>query len=144
MAKAEGIPPTASVASVGPGIRYVGEHAYCLSGTYGAAISDQVVLSFTSGSGYIIADFVVNQFVKPSDPDDFDLTLALISFNGEQVANILVGVAQAEGWNRTISQGFQKLIIPPFTDVLVTLRGHSDDSDDLGTVTMTGRVYGAA
>ena len=137
------VQPAASVAATGLGVRYIGDHAYCISGTYGAAQSDQVVLSFTSGSGYIIAEFVVNQFVKPDDPDDFDLTLALISFNGEQVANMLVGTAQAEGWNRTPSQGFQKLVIPPFTDVLVTLRGHSDDSDDLGTVTMTGRVYGA-
>lgn len=136
------VQPEASVAQTGKGIRYIGTHAYCLSGTYGAATSDQIVLSFTSGSGYIDAEFTVNQFVKPDDPDDFDLTLALISFNGSQVANMLVGTAQAEGWNRTPSQGFQKLIIPPFTEVLVTLRGHSTDSDDLGTVTMTGRVYG--
>ena len=134
-------PTNYQFAGTGLGIRYIGQHCYGYSGTFGAATSDQVALSFISGSGYILADFVVNQFVKPDDPDDFDLTLAIIKFNGEQVASMLVGTAQAEGWNRTPSQGFQKIVIPPYTDVLVTLRGHSDDADDLGTVTMTGRVY---
>ena len=138
----EAVRPNASIASTGLGLRYIGsgaeQHAYAISGGLGADPSDQVALSFTSGSGYILAEFTVNQFVNPANPADFDHTLGIIKFNGEQVANMLCGTTEVD----MPSQGFIKIIIPPFTEVLVTLRSASTDADDIGTVVMAGRVYG--
>ena len=60
MAKAEGIPPTASVASVGPGIRYIGNWAYAFSGDItdaGSGSAATTLLDFTSGTGLIVARF---------------------------------------------------------------------------------------
>jgi len=61
MAKAEGIPPTASVASAGPGLRYIGEHCYAYSGTQTTDGSnwsaDTVLLDFTSGTGFLKVKF---------------------------------------------------------------------------------------
>ena len=53
------VPPEASVASTGKGIRYVGNWAYAHSGSVtnvdtGAA-AQTTILDFTSGSGFIVA-----------------------------------------------------------------------------------------
>ena len=50
------IPVSASVASTGPGIRYIGDHAYGYSGVITQSTSFQNYFNFTSGAGYIVAD----------------------------------------------------------------------------------------
>ena len=52
----EAVPANASVASTGLGIRYIGEHAYALSGIErdaGTGGANTTLLNFTSGAGYI-------------------------------------------------------------------------------------------
>ena len=56
MPETDVIPTSASVASTGKGIRYIGDHAYAYSGavvTGGGGSADGTVLEFTTGSGYI-------------------------------------------------------------------------------------------
>ena len=77
MAKAEGLPPTASVASVGPGINYIANWAYAYSGsvtTGGAASADTTYLNFTTGSGFIIAQFQFIETYSASADRYIDLT----------------------------------------------------------------------
>ena len=58
MPETDVIPTSASVASTGLGIRYIGDYAYCLSGTFDANTNQQTVLDFTSGAGFIRAEFL--------------------------------------------------------------------------------------
>ena len=57
----EPIQPSANVAATGLGIRYIGEHCYALSGQFGTGDVQSLttMLNFSTGSGYIIADWTV-------------------------------------------------------------------------------------
>jgi len=134
MAEAEGIPPTASVASVGPGIRYLGkEHCYAYSGVINAS-GETTYLEFTSGSGYILAK--IQAVTDQANGDDFNIKFYL--------NDIVVGVAHAFFYsNSTYVLGAAKwdLIIPPFTEVKITIQ--NINSADEWAVMLTGRVYDA-
>ena len=57
MPEPDTIPVSASIASTGPGIRYIGDYAYANSGWLAVATgADTVLLDFTSGAGMIKAD----------------------------------------------------------------------------------------
>ena len=57
MPETDTIPVSASVASTGLGIRYIGDWAYANSGWLSVATgADTVLLDFTSGAGMIKAD----------------------------------------------------------------------------------------
>ena len=132
------VPSTASIASTGKGIRYIGEHCYALSGEFAASSTDEVTsLSFTSGSGYITARFIFYGYVHPTDPATGLTGSCKINFN-----DITVGILTVD----TLSEGtpvFTDLIIPPDTLVNVLLKPASQAASLDGFVTMTGRVYGA-
>ena len=54
------IPVSASVASTGPGIRYIGDHAYA-NNNASATDTETTILEFTTGTGYIIGEFNFNK-----------------------------------------------------------------------------------
>jgi len=139
MAKAEGIPPTASVASVGPGLRYLGtNHCYAYSGNVGVDNTTTTLLEFTTGSGYIVANikfaYVDSNFLGA---EDFFYKIRL---NGLMVFGLIVDQAK-------ISSGLMDweldLIIPPFTDFLATASNESDTDSRNQAAKFTGRVYDA-
>ena len=138
MAKAEGIPPTASVASVGPGIRYLGKHwAYAYSGAVsnpaGGEGSKTTLLDFTSGSGLIRSK--VEFGVEWSGSDDVYLVMSL---NGLDIFN--VNYKNPEGQAALTGQPFY-ILIPPETRFVMTW-GIDNVTKD-GFAMLTGRVYDA-
>ena len=56
MPETDTIPVSASIASTGKGIRYIGDHAYAYSGAVALdnTTDENTYLEFTSGSGYIV------------------------------------------------------------------------------------------
>ena len=60
MPETDTIPVSAGIASTGKGIRYIGDHCYAYSGTFQAATSAATMLSFTTGSGFIVGEFTFN------------------------------------------------------------------------------------
>ena len=62
MPETDVIPTSASVASTGPGIRYIGDHCYAMSGaitsTGSATGADTSYLNFVTGTGYIVAKII--------------------------------------------------------------------------------------
>ena len=131
MAEAEGIPPTASVASVGPGINYVGSWVYAYSGTIpdgGSGSAASTLLSFTSGAGLIVSQ------------------LSMIT-NSESNANVYIdlqlnGSSVFKGLSDDVPSLYGpfpvEIMIPPFTEVV--LKWGSSGSFIM-TATLTGRVY---
>jgi len=139
MAEAEGIPPTASVASVGPGIRYAGKWVYAYSGliAIGQASPETSMLNFETGSGIIKGTIQAAQGNERSD-NDMRFT---ISFNGDIVAQLLHG-GDTQYWAGSFDNGML-IIVPPFTTINITGYNLTSGTTRDSVATLTGRVYDA-
>ena len=141
MAEAEGIPPTASVASVGPGIRYAGKWVYAYSGTFAALDSFQEFLSFSSGSGIIVGKFVMTAFARTAPTiGDGEITVGQILMNNEIAFSGHIGSPAPADMPMLV---IVPILIPPETKVVVQLIGASADVNHIATVNLVGRVYDA-
>ena len=138
MLEAEGIPPTASVASVGKSLRYLGEHCYAYSGLYAASQTAQTVLDFTTGAGYIVATFQLNGNVD-DDSGGFVGAFSVISFNEITIA-VIKTASSAEDSPTTVAI---PLVVPPFTRLQASIDSSTDSADAWGSLIFTGRVYDA-
>jgi len=142
MPQTDVIPTSASVASTGLGIRYVGNWAYAYSGVI-VIDNDpaQTMFDFTSGSGLIVASFSFSTADSDYGVGSKNIGYTL-KFN-----NIIV----FEQFSSTDSDGTliydgsafpQRIIIPPETQV--ELLGFTNDPNNIDCYAMlTGRVYGA-
>ena len=140
MAEPDVIPTSASIASTGQSIRYIGEHAYALSGLIAANTADQEALNFTSsGGGYIYGYIQLNGAVDDDSPAATALTSLRVTFNGIGVFILVTG----DGAHRSSRSVRQKIVIPPDTAVVAILDSESIAADKYSSVVLTGRVYGA-
>jgi len=131
MAEAEGIPPTASTASTGLSIRYVGNWAYAFSGIVEVTNTGADLLNFTTGGGLIVATWRPCRF-----DDDADNIQYFTFFNGLNV----MGLINTHAESSDQSQNY-KLLIPPFTHVQVTGDNKSSGTGHNVGMVMVGRVY---
>ena len=138
MPETDTIPVSASVASTGLGIRYIGDHCYAYSGTFGNIAAGSTLLDFTSGSGYIVGKFVFNGAVRFAYANNGAITAWQLSFNDE----VVILCKTESGDNDTPMQSFQKVIIPPYTRVVLKVDSEEDNAAELLTATFAGRVYG--
>ena len=124
------VQPAASVAATGLGIRYIGEHAYALSGAQvdgGTGGPNTTLLDFTTGSGYIKGKIDFSNESSGGADIYFRVT-----FNGAQAVNLKEGSA-------TIVPMRFDILIPPRTHVVVSWGAASSFS---GNCFLSGRVYG--
>ena len=134
MTEADVIQPSASIASTGLGIRYIGDYAYAYSGTIevtGTTV-EIPMLEFTSGSGLIQAELRFMSVEAGGNDLNFFLYL-----NSELVGTNSINSAK-DFYHEAI-----KIIVPPFT--LVEAKGLNIDTSTGrdSTAIFTGRVYGA-
>ena len=129
------IPVSASTASTGKGIRYISNWAYGYSGVVGAAQTPEPLLDFTSGSGFILAQFQLVAAVEVSDNFEFIMTLNDIEVYKQRLTNTV----------QLYPYGFEpiQLLLPPQTAYKATLANLTSDTSRDWCLTMTGRVYGA-
>tara|TARA_Y100000310_G_scaffold249003_1_gene254999 strand:+ start:200 stop:622 length:423 start_codon:yes stop_codon:yes gene_type:complete len=138
MAEAEGMPPTASVASVGPRINYIGGHCYAYNN---ASMSTDVntVLSFTTGEGYIQGVIELTgpvSFTSGGVPSG-DVVGLRIKFN-----DVVIAYIKSETSNEDMQiPSYLNVIIPPYTQVDCAFVNGSTASAYVQSVSMTGRVY---
>ena len=137
MTEADVIQPSASIASPGLGIRYIGQHCYAYSGGITVNNETKTALEFTTGAGLCSVLFYhsgIFAYVGATK------TLQMkISFNDNVVifASRLTSATQS-----IIDIDPIPAIIPPLTNVKVEVI--SDNAADIPHyVSMTGRVYGA-
>ena len=108
MPETDTIPVSASVASTGLGIRYIGEHCYAYSGTIEPG-GEATALNFTTGSGYIVGRFEMNADFKGGGGNDYAVKIKFnentIVFEQDIANNWLAGDNEFH------------IIIPPFTIV---------------------------
>ena len=139
MAKAEGIPPTASTVVPGLSLNYVGDWVYGISGVVAIDNTEASALEGTTGSGIIVGTVQLNNPVDDDAPGSANVSTANIKFNGVSIA-IISGSSTDNGTNRSV---IQKVIIPPLTNVVITVDSNGNESDRFGSLLLTGRVYGA-
>jgi len=133
------IPTSASTASKGFGIRYIGNYCYAYNNVT-AELAQQLILDFTTGSGIIVGQITFYQFQNPEDPHDNASTAGELKYNGETVASLGVGT---DGFKNP-TWVVVNIVIPPRTRVQCYLDGTQSDASDIGSVILNGRVYGAA
>ena len=135
MTEADVIQPSASIASTGLGIRYIGdEHCYAYSGEITVSSSGHTMLEFTSGSGYIVGTI---QFLYSG------AFSAVMSYQ-ILLNNIVVGAYSNGG--SVAATGPEPdtpipILIPPHTILKVTATSDSSSRDQ--SALLIGRVYGA-
>jgi len=141
MALAESLPltPSASVAATGLGIRYIGTDptfAYAYSGAVNTANENVEVtsLEFTTGSGFVLTSFQFHN--NQTTGDDIHFTLYLNSL-------VVFGITMQYSGTDKIENPPTAILIPPFTEVKVTVANATQDAARETLTTMTGRVYGA-
>ena len=140
MPETDTIPVSASVASVGKGIRYIGQHCYAYSGPIEASTASPTALEFTSGSGFILADVIYSGCFNFTDPDNGLRGICVVQFNGVEVAATLT---DSDAGNLNTGGVPMRILIPPLTTVLITVDANDNSASLHSTVALTGRVYGA-
>jgi hypothetical protein len=118
------------------GLTVIGEHAYALSGAYPASTDEQTVLDFTTGNYVVAGKVQLNAFVQ-LDNVTVRQASAKITFNGNEVALLMAGSPNENAPFHTT----MNLIIPPRTEVIVTIVAETGDANNYATVGLTGRVY---
>jgi len=102
--------------------------------------SSQTCLDFTTDSSYILADFQFNAaicVVNNSCVGGGGTSGFALLFNDITVARV-----KAEGASENMpTTATQRLVIPPFTNVKITVLSDSGDTSFQSTVNLTGRVY---
>jgi len=135
MAEAEGIPPTASVASPGLGLNYIADYAYALSGpvvsSSGTEAPNVLLLDFTTGTGLIVSKILFVSTVASNNKLFFKINFNEVSVLEQTASNY---------YEVNISP--MQMIIPPFTRVQVYW-GVGNETADKGTCVLSGRVYDA-
>ena len=142
MTEADVIQPSASIASPGLGIRYIGkDHCYAFSGAVRALNTEQTVLDFTTGSGYIVATLTMTAAMQMASGaiGNGYIRGYQLNFNSQTVG-LYKTDSVAEDMPTMIEA---QILIPPFTAVALTCVDEGGSPDYSGTANITGRVYGA-
>jgi hypothetical protein len=127
------IPTSASTASTGKGIRYIGNWAYAHSGNVtdaGSASAATTLLDFTSGAGLIVAKF---NWVTNAN-SNIDMYLDML-FNNQSVYK---GTGDQDP--SFIADRAFTMVIPPLTNVVFNMGFNATKNM---CIVMAGRVYGA-
>jgi hypothetical protein len=132
MAKAEGLPPTASTVVPGLSLNYAGNWAYAYSGSVAVSSSEISLLDFTSGAGIIVGFFNSQFGFEGNTNDDY---LWRVYLNDLAIMAINITSAKDLDANRV------DIIIPPFTHVKVTAVNATQAVANKVGGNITGRVY---
>jgi hypothetical protein len=130
----EGIPYSSqNVASIGKELNYVGSHCYAYSGEVSVANTEINLLDFVSGKDYITAKVQVGS--KAGENEDF---VFKIYFNGTVVFSTLFN---NQGTQYVDVANSIPIIIPPLTNVQMSLDNIADSDTRVWTVGLTGKLH---
>ena len=130
----EAVPSNASVASAGPGLRYVGQHAYAFSGVVAVDDNETTLLDFNPGSGVI--DCIIQFHYVEVSTDNMFYT---IKVNGEIVMRYYTSDSHSVA---SMPDNPLYVLFPPFSRVQLLCENQSSSTPRDQCVTIVGRVYG--
>jgi hypothetical protein len=121
----------------GTSLNYIGNHCHAESGTIAAVASEQTVLNFTTGPEYIVATLTMAAPIRMDVPGDGRGRNYQLDYNGQTVGLYMVEAISEDMPSNTEV----RILIPPFTSVVLTCYDTSTSATHLGTANITGRVY---
>jgi hypothetical protein len=135
----EGIPYASSnvVAGAGLELNYVGNHVYGYSGGLAASTSSQTALSFTTGNEVIVGEMQYNVPVRFLSDGQGKSGVCEIKMNGLLIANLSGDNASRD----SPTSETMKIIIPPYTLVVMNVISGTDSADHLCSVSLVGRIH---
>jgi len=125
------------VAGAGLDLNYVGDRVYAYSGTFASATTAFTMLDFTTGAKTIKGLFAFNGQIQ------FDNSVANGGYSGFQVSfnGVIIALAKTDTTNNDMPiKGWEKVVIPPYTNVKVEGVSGEADADELMTVVFTGKT----
>jgi len=140
MAKAEGLPPTASVVVPGPSLNYVGvpgdRYCYAYSGPITIGTGDtETLFLFTTETGIIKCQLQSGRNVKAAAEHEH-----YVYFN-----DVLIWYSKMDNGTAVSNQAPNSipllLLMPPLTKVEIQIKSLDDETTNQ-TMILTGRVYG--
>ena len=117
-----GFSNTVNPTGTGAGLNYIGNHAYAFSGFSSFDNNATTLLQFSTGNEYIQFDLTAMR----SDQDSLDSQFKLIT---------------ATSGPNQVGTLPHDIIIPPYTNVKVTVTNVSNSSTGTAGVILAGRVY---
>jgi hypothetical protein len=125
------------VAGTGRELNYIGNHCFAYSGEVAVNNATVTLLEFTSGAGYILAEFT--QSVDYGNIGNGKFVGFNIQLNGIKVVENNSSTRNY-GDNESNQPDAVRILIPPYTNV--TTQGFSDQaSDNPFFHSITGRIY---
>ena len=109
-------------------------HCYAYSGKIGCTHEPSTCLEFTTGNFTASVDL---QYLWLSSNDEYtaDDALMFVYLNGASVGGMLAGSSHNLGRENT------QFVIPPYTNVKVTVENAASSSERFVWVMLTGRIY---
>jgi len=129
-----------NTASTGLNLNVIGSHAYAASGTFGSTTATQTMLKFTSGNFYFVGELTVSGGVEFTTGG---VATGVINgwqllFNGSALANYLTDTQ-----NKDIPGSLViPILIPPYTEVQLDMLANGNNTEDLASASLNGRIYG--
>ena len=136
----EAVPSNASVASTGLGLRYIGNWAYAYAGLFDSSTTEFEMLNFTTGSGIIVGEFILNGSVLFTGDSHLGGNSAYkISLNDIAVSTVKIDTTGTDVGMPMTNE--QRVIIPPFTKVVLSCVVGENSATERVSAYFTGRVY---
>ena len=123
----------------GTTLNYIGNHCHAESGTFEAKNTVQTLFNFTTSNEYIVATLTMTAPIQ--------MTTAGIGsgqFRGYQLNfnSQTVGLYKVDSSAEDMPSDTEvRILIPPFTSVVLTCIDDGTNANFLGTANITGRVY---
>jgi len=119
-------------------LEIIGDHAYGYSGPVAASGSELTMLSFRSGSYYFVGRINFDGNLTLDSPQTgVTASVCLVYFNDALVANMKTETTQEDA----PSSNSTDIIIPPYTEVKITVIADEVSATKLATVRLNGRIY---
>jgi len=119
------------------GLEIVGDHAYCFSGQHGTSNTEFDMLVFTTGNYYLVGEFTCNGAVRMDLIDVGSVSGYHLKLNGSSVLNVKVDTNDKD----SPGQAYMKVVIPAFTQVVLSAAASENTDTEKMTTSFTGRVY---
>jgi len=124
-------------AGIGQGLNYIGNHAYANSGTFASSQTEYTLLSFSTGTEYVVGELTVSGATDATNPGTGLTSVFTLSMNGTDVMFVKIDTDV----ERSPMTAVIPILIAPFTEVKLTALDSLSESGRKTSASLVGRVY---
>ena len=118
-------------------LEIIGDHAYAYSGNFGALDTDQTLLQFQSGNFYFVGQIFVSGPCDPTGLGNGAISAFQLNLNDVLIWNIKIDTTEED----SPSFAVVPVIIPPYTEVKLTVISILEDSGRVTSSNITGKIF---